>query len=132
MNNDTFPDLATPAFVYTGGGAGVGNVFVLLGDGLGAFNPLELFETGASGFINIDLADLDGDRNLDLTAGRYWDGNPVLFGDGADGYKYQTKIPSDYQCFFALEDLNNDGWPDVAMAEFENRQVVVYLNRSPF
>jgi hypothetical protein len=88
-------------------------VDVLLGDGHGGFRPTGSYRM-VSELQSVSLADLDGDRRLDLLAASNG-GRPAVragHGDGTFGPAQQIH----WQAFgpFSITDLNHDRRPDVA------------------
>jgi VCBS repeat protein len=117
------------------------DVTVLLGDGTGRFAEASTspVDSGGQGTTALVLADLDGDRKLDLAAtnifatdGRY--NVSVLRGDGHAGFAPAAGSPFTVGTQpFALTvgDLNRDGRHDLAVADTGSDDVTVLLNTMP-
>jgi hypothetical protein len=112
----------------------VGMVDVLLGDGRGNFRP------AAGSPVRLDrpvwgivVADLDGDRKLDLTLGAFDRGGPVvLLGDGRGGFS-PSPLPSleggAMPGYVAVGDLDGDRRLDVVTGNYQSGDVSVFLRR---
>lgn len=108
---------------------------VLLGDGKGQF-----FEASGSPFavgtepFSVLTGDFNRDGKLDLvTANKGSDNVTVLLGDGTGMFTPVPNSPysvgSDPESV-RLGDFNNDGWMDLAIANFKSNNVTVLLNSS--
>jgi hypothetical protein len=101
-----------------------GSVGVLLGNGDGTFQPVVKYNSGGTGAISVAVADVNGDGKPDIvvlnalgqegTVG-------VLLGNG-DG-TFQPPVTYDTGQYsipesLAVGDLNDDGHPDIAIANF--------------
>jgi hypothetical protein len=114
FNEDGRLDLAT---------AGNGNVRVRLGDGAGAFGAPQLFAAGTIGPYQLEVADFNGDENLDILV--VYDvldlGTSLLMGNG-DG-TFQSPVVTDSSWLeitaVAVGHFNNDGKIDIAVSLFE-------------
>jgi hypothetical protein len=112
-----------------------GTVSVEIGNGDGSYKPKQDYKTGIAPAA-VAAADLDGDGSVDLvTDNRAANGNPgsvnVLLNKG-DG---TFSAPKDYSAAnsvdpvaVALEDFNEDGHTDIAVADLHNAQVVTLQN----
>ena len=97
-----------------------GDVSVLLGDGQGGFKraPRSPFACGPSPYP-VALADVNGDRNLDIVVPNTAPGPStvtVLLGDGRGDFRAAPQSPfkaGDRAYFVAVADLNGDGKPDI-------------------
>ncbi len=110
----------------------VGLLTVLLDDGEGSYrhaagSPLRL-SAAAWGF---DVADLDGDANLDLAMGVMGNASPlVLLGDGKGGFKEQERVKlvaGQRPEYVVLADLNRDGRLDLAVGNYGSGDVSIFL-----
>jgi hypothetical protein len=113
-------------------GSGPGSVAILLGNGDGTFQTATSIQAGANPG-SLAAADFNGDGNTDLAAasqtsamitvlpgnGKGAFGTPVPYATGGDGQSIPSSI--------LAVDLNNDGHPDLAVA---NRGYVSVANSS--
>ncbi len=104
-----------------------GSLSVLLGNGDGTFEPGNDYYM--SGSVSVAVGDLDGDGVLDLVATDGVNMVGVLLGNG-DG-TFRPKV--DYgtgsnPCFVTIGDLNGDGQPDLAVANYSDNSISVLLN----
>jgi hypothetical protein len=117
VNGDGHLDLVV-AYWYEG------SVGVLLGKGDGTFQPVVKYNSGGTGASSVAVADLNGDGKPDIVVLNAWQQEGtvgVLLGKG-DGTFHspvtydtgQYSIPES----LAVGDLNGDGYPDIAVANF--------------
>jgi hypothetical protein len=102
-----------------------GTVSMLAGHDDGTFGtPPSLIEPGGSPV----LRDMNHDGSLDLVAGSSADAVSVWLGDGHGGFGAPTGFPvGSRPGAIAVEDLNRDGAPDVAVAHSSANAVSVLL-----
>jgi hypothetical protein len=126
FNGDSHPDIAVSEF-------GGNSVAVLLNKGNGTFAAPQTYavHTHPEGIV---AADLNGDGHVDLVVVNH--GDPitentvsVLMNNGGGTFAAQTT----YQvgvgpAFIAIGDLNNDGYPDVAVTNFIDDTTSVLIN----
>ncbi len=110
-------------------------------DGTGNFTPMTFSFFGWNApFEGIDIADFDRDGVLDVVGGSFTT-SPVqpslmLKGtiDGLGNYTLSIADPSLYQVLDTgilgtkATDFDNDGWPDIALANLVTDQVIVWFN----
>lgn len=123
LNGDGRLDLAVANFLSN-------NVSVLLGNGNGTFAPQVNYAAGAAP-QSVAIGDLNGDGRLDLTV---VNGNSpsasvsVLLGNGNGTFAPQVVYPVGVQPrSVAIGDLNADGRPDLAVANYNSNTVSVLL-----
>ena len=118
VNGDGFLDFFTVDLLPLN----AADVRLYLGDGAGGFAE-ESATRFATRYLEVDLADMNNDGNLDLVVSQQDDGQiSVLFGDGSG----QFSAPSNYAAHDAqvdIGDINGDGWLDLAFADFNGTYV---------
>ncbi|MDY6803351.1 MAG: FG-GAP-like repeat-containing protein [Cyanobacteriota bacterium] len=127
FNGDGFMDRATSISDYVSNKT---TVSIELGDNKGKFKPLENSSIELEGSGTLEIAELNGDRNLDLVVQTY-SSNPQtyiserkvssLLGDGKGKFTLDTEVSlgeNDYDT--RIEDINNDGLDDIAVNSFES------------
>ncbi len=129
LNNDGRVDL----LVVISGGSGTGTLAVYLGNGDGTFRKGTTNTLGP--FLGaIAVGDFNNDGNIDaavpFTEFNKPSGVMVFFGNG----KGKLKKNATYKLAgelggLAAADLNGDGYPDLAVAEYQNESVAVLLNQ---
>ena len=92
-------------------------------DGSGAF-PTKT-ELATSGAISSDVADIDGDGNLDIAFANYYNGsyniNSYLYwGDGNNSYSTKTNFATSGAYDVNVTDINQDGRPDLIYSNYYN------------
>jgi hypothetical protein len=122
INGDGLPDLVAASHF--------GVVQTLLSDGRGGFT--ERILRREDGYVAAQLADLNGDRHVDLILlGFQKAGIEVHFGDGTGNWKLHTTlpVPRPGQTMpgraLVVGDLNSDGHPDL-VAAFQRWGVYIY------
>ncbi len=101
---------------------------LLINDGSGHFSDQTAARIGQlrnSGFsTSAAIIDVDGDGDRDIVKHNTrpvvpWDSSAVviLFNNGSGNFSNWQKVPSTDPYMFAIEDLNNDGKPDVYVVE---------------
>ncbi len=127
MNSDGKPDLVV-------GGEYITVVSISLNNGTGGFGARTDYPLAGSA-SSIAVVDLNGDGNLDVAAGNgplFQGGGPsqvsVLLGNGAGTLAARTDYTTgDGPTSVAVGDLNGDGLPDLAVADFFPSAVSVLL-----
>jgi hypothetical protein len=95
-----------------------GNVAVFLRDSSGAYHLSATYAVGA-GPVSVALADVNGDKNLDIVAVNRIDRSvSVLLGVGDGTFRQPATIPLNAApVAIGVGDLNKDGKPDLAVLE---------------
>jgi len=128
LNGDHVPDLAVVENI----GPANGKLGIFLGNGDGSFQKSAEYDLGYEP-VSAAVADFDGDGHLDVAVtneGVNGKGSVmVFFGNGNGTFRGPTiyKLPF-YPYSVAAGDLNGDGRPDLAVAEY-NAGVAVLLNQ---
>jgi hypothetical protein len=109
---------------------GSNNVGVLLGNGDGTFQPLHNIPVGSQN-VSVVVADFNGDGKPDLGVFTYG-GVKVLLGNG-NGLFRTTPVsylaaPFAEPNSMAVGDLNDDSFPDLAIANTDANSVSILLN----
>jgi hypothetical protein len=125
LNGDGQHDLATA-------NSGSNDVSVLLGNGSGGFSA-----AGGSPFVvgsdplSVATGDLNGDAKPDLATANGFSGNvSVLLGNGSGGFSAAGGSPfsaGSLPFTVAIGDVNADGQPDLAVANYSSNNVTVLL-----
>lgn len=95
---------------------------VLLNDGTGSFTQFTTFGTDRS--YDLDMADLDGDGDLDVVIGTYLGDNTVWFNNGDGTYNQSAQVLNSTSgaikvlSYVELGDLNSDGNIDAVVANY--------------
>ncbi len=111
-------------------------VFVFLGNGNGTFQAPLTYAAGASP-ISVAVGDFNGDGKPDLVVANVYDGNvqpavlpsvDILFGNGDGSFQAPVVYTTDESPYaVAVGDFNNDGYPDVAVANESYSDVSIYF-----
>jgi hypothetical protein len=130
VNGDGKPDLIT---ANRGSLLNPGTtVSVLLGNGDGTFQAATNFAAGLDP-VSVAVADLNGDGRPDLVVGNSYFGSnmvSVLLGNGNGTFVAAVNIPAGATPrAVALGDVNGDGLPDLAVANFSSASVSVLLGQ---
>ena len=139
VNGDGYPDLIAANFSdYSVSKNGV--VSVLLGNGDGTFQAAVSYSSGGYEAESVAVADVNGDGHMDLAVANCAQKDTiclngigvvgVLLGNGDGTFQAPVKFSSgDYESFsVAIGDLNGDGRPDLAVANYNLGSVSVLLN----
>lgn len=144
VNGDGKPDLlvANEASAWVNGfSSGPGSASVLLGNGDGTFQSAVVYPSPGPNYRSIAVADVNGDGKLDLLlagclnptawyCGGYTDGSLALHIGNGDG-TFQPAVLFDSggvgPISIAVADLNHDGRPDVAMANWAGSNGDYYI-----
>jgi Bacterial Ig-like domain (group 3)/FG-GAP-like repeat len=107
FNGDGRPDLVVANYPDR-------TVGVLLGNGDGTFQPVSLFDSGASLAASVAAADLNGDGKTDIVVGDSDHGVGVLLGNGDGTFQPATMLNVGAGASsVAIADVNRDGRPDI-------------------
>jgi len=122
INHDGFPDFV--------GASHFGRVQTLISDGRGGFT--ETVMRGEDGYVAAQLADVNGDGELDLILVGYAKaGIEIYFGDGRGNWKLHTTLPTPRPGrtvpgrALLVADLNHDGHLDI-VAAFQRWGLYIY------
>ena len=111
------------------GGPGNGHLEILLGDGLGGFDILPATEVGFGAF-ELRVQDLSADGIPDVVTGAT-NGMYVLLGNGDGSFQpaefYFTE-PGPFPNSIAVGDVDADSDVDVAVTNYDDSEVEVFLN----
>jgi len=125
LNGDGIQDLAVA-------NSGSNNVTVLLGNGSGGFTPAtdSPFTAGTSP-SSIAVGDFNGDGFQDVAVANYGSNNvTILLGTGSGGFTPAAGSPfvvGTEPVSVTVGDLNGDGMPDLAVANFGGKNVTVLV-----
>ena len=133
FDNDGFDDLAVSLYA-------AGEVGLWQGDGKGGFAPAAHFDSRGHLPHKIQVADINGDKQIDLAVSHCdTDDSVVIFyGDGGFrfGVSQEIILGPDRDILeheirdMLVTDVNGDDKPDIIAACFASSQVVVLLNES--
>jgi len=119
LNGDKAPGLVVANYCGSDPACGkAGSVSVFLADATGAYRLSSTYAVGA-GPVSVALADVKGDKNLDIVALNRIDKTvSVLLGAGDGSFKQPMTFPlAGSPVALAVGDVNRDGKPDLAVVE---------------
>ena len=124
LNQDMYFDIAVV-------NSGTNNLGLLFGDGNGSFLLPIFYSTGdSSNPISIVIADLNNDDKLDIaTANNADDSAGVFLNDGNGSFEDQMAYstdPGSGPYSIAVADFNNDSQIDLAIANEQNNNVMIF------
>ena len=129
FNGDGRPDLVAANYYSN-------DVSVLLGNGDGTFQAAQSFPTAGMNPVTVAVGDFNGDGRPDLavtngantTSGAVPGNLAVLLGNGDGTFQAARTIDVGITpAFVAVRDVNGDGRPDLAVANFRSNDVSVLL-----
>ncbi|HEY1658830.1 MAG TPA: FG-GAP-like repeat-containing protein [Candidatus Sulfotelmatobacter sp.] len=133
FNGDHIPDLVLAD------STGASQISVLLGNGDGTFGPPNVFSTGtATDPVAVMVGDFNLDGIPDLAVANYATSTVSIFIGNGDG-TFQThadyavgnpglNFPDAEPSSIAIGDFNGDGYPDLAVTNFNEDSVSVLIN----
>ena len=124
VNGDGLADVATANSTSNNGA-------ILLGDGRGGLRRAGTHGVGPF-TLATDLADLDGDGDLDWVLSSYGGSWTVLAGDGRGGFSQAAVVPASQAASCALLlDFDGDRDLDLALVDEDADEVRLLRNRGP-
>jgi len=130
FNGDGHPDVVIPNFCdYCTNPVGV---TVFLSNPDGSLQAGINYGTGSDYFF-VAVGDFNGDGKLDIVATDYYNGLVQIFnGDGtgnfAVGSTFNTDLANNEPYGVSVADFNNDGHPDLAVANWNGNDIGILLN----
>ncbi|MBV8078916.1 MAG: VCBS repeat-containing protein, partial [Actinobacteria bacterium] len=125
VNGDGIPDIVVAD-------SGSGQISVLLGNGDGTFRAAINSNLGGTP-IRVALADMNGDGALDAVVADYTGGGSgqvwIMNGDNTGSFAAASVIPASQPYDVAVADMNNDGYPDVVVAN-QHQGVAIWFGYS--
>jgi hypothetical protein len=111
---------------------GTGAISLFLGYGNGSFSNHITISTGSSsGLWSITIGDFNNDNRLDVAVVNYWSDNLGVFveyGNGSFSNQTTYSIGSGSRPWsVAVGDLNDDGHPDIAVANWGTSNVGIFI-----
>lgn len=95
----------------------ISQVEILLGDGSGSFTPGATYQVGSSP-DSVAVADFRGNGILDFAVTSLFGYTDEFLGAGDGTFKLASSSPTDGGISVVAADLNGDGKPDLAVAQF--------------
>ncbi|CAF4050650.1 unnamed protein product, partial [Adineta steineri] len=126
FNKDSMMDLVVA-------NSGTNNIVVFMGSGNGDFSLFQSYSMGDdSQTVSVAVGDFNRDYELDIAVANYGTNNIcILFGTGDGRFTNQTWYPLGFNSdpnWIIFQDLNNDGWEDIAVAVYGADNVKILLN----
>jgi hypothetical protein len=126
FNNDLLTDIVVANI-------GSNDIIVFIGYGNGSFSTFRTYLMGIEAQpISIDVGDFNRDYQLDIAVANYGANSVcLLFGNGDGTYTNYTWYPLGYDSqpnWIVFKDLNNDGWEDIAVANYGTDNIKILLN----
>ncbi len=95
------------------------------------FDPVHLIAVGDNP-VEIKVADLDLDGSVDVVAA-LGEEVSIMYGHGAEFFEPPVLLPKEEDddlspTSLVVEDVNDDGWPDLLVTSGSKSRIVVYLN----
>jgi hypothetical protein len=125
FNGDGLEDLAVS-------NSGDGTVGILLGKGDGSFQPQVAYPVGATP-VGLVIADFNGDGKQDISVGNTAQSSlsqSILLGNGDGTFQPQLTFPTgNFPYGAAAGDFNGDGFPDLAISNFNDATATILLSQ---
>jgi polysaccharide export outer membrane protein len=127
FNNDGNLDIVGAAWGHYGGA-----LRAWLGSGDGRWSAVGA-EIEKGSFWGVDVADVNGDGNLDIISAANFDGVKIHYGDGEGNFSKKKTLAKSGSFWRAKAvDLNNDGLLDIAATLSDNNGVIVWYQKDWF
>jgi FG-GAP-like repeat len=136
FNGDGFPDFVVGNIGYTppSSGQSATGITVFLSNPDGSLQPGVNYASGGT-LTGVAVADFNGDKILDIAAVDYSNNIVDIFQGNGNGTFTQTasyatggSASNTSPAIILTGDFNNDGYPDLAIANYNSQNITVLLN----
>lgn len=110
-------------------------ISILLTNPRNPFKPKRLDTTNSAQIDNVVSLDVDLDGNLDVISHGYMEGALIFYGDGAGSFVTTQPLATNgrqHDTDVKIADLNNDGFPDLAVTYVDRLNVLLHDGVSGF